>query len=322
MQVRSVLASFIPWLCVGCFDPTDRDVIGMNDGSGATDGGQDSDPGGDTGVDDGNDSAASSAVDDTGDATDGDPSTDPTSDPTTGPSTDATSDPSTDATADPSDPTADPTGASATTDPTDPTDASTSDDPTDPSTGEGGCVPACGGAVCGDDPVCGESCGSCDFGETCLDAGDYCGLEYGFPDDFGFTGDVNGDVLFGHRFSLPTAATLKRFGVVAGGGGTVRMVLYAHNNGPQALIAQSPEMVVVAGSNEEPIGDVALAAGDYWIGLISQGSTPLRVTGPGDDSYELFYALQSYDDPFAAPLTTESIVNDYRYNLYVVVDDG
>ncbi|HET6585880.1 MAG TPA: hypothetical protein VFG69_20630, partial [Nannocystaceae bacterium] len=264
MHVRSVLASVIPWLCVGCFDPTENDD-GSASGASATDDGHGSDPTGDPGVDDGSGSSPSDTADVTGDATDGGGhgttgASDPTADPTGGP-TDPTDTGDPTDTSDPTD-TGDPT---VTGDPTtatsDPTDTGEPTDPTDPSTSDGGCVQACGGAVCGDDPMCGESCGSCDFGETCLDAGDYCGREYGFPDDFGFTGDVNGDVLFGHRFTLPAAATLKRFGVVAGGGGTVRMVLYAHNGGPQALVAQSSEMVLVAGSNEEPIADVALAAG-------------------------------------------------------------
>jgi len=33
------------------------------------------------------------------------------------------------------------------------------------------CVPACGGRECGPDPTCGDSCGTCDTGERCSDAG-------------------------------------------------------------------------------------------------------------------------------------------------------
>jgi hypothetical protein len=293
----TLIVSLVP---VACFDPTKPGV-----------------------GDDGVDTVTGSATDGSGGADDLTASAGTQGDPTP-----ATGDPS-------GDPSVDPTGNTATTDATggvdttgatdtsDPTSAESSTDPTaSSSTGNMQCEPACGALVCGDDPVCGESCGACDAGETCNDQGAYCGLELGWPDDFGFTGDVNADVLFGHRVTLPAAATLRRFGVIAGGNGTVRMGLYTQANGPDDLVAQSGEFDVIAGSNESSIDGVALVAGDYWIGVIAGASVPLRVTAPGDDSHEQFYALHSYDDALPPTLTTETVVNDYRYNLYVVVDDG
>ena len=40
------------------------------------------------------------------------------------------------------------------------------------------CVPACGEQVCGRDPICGESCGSCPDGQACLPAGQCAPLRW------------------------------------------------------------------------------------------------------------------------------------------------
>jgi len=240
---------------------------------------------------------------------------------------DPTSPTSADPTADTSDDDGGSSGASATdSDPTDSatTDPATTDSQTGDPTGDdaGRCVPQCGVQECGNDPVCGEACAGCDAGETCLDDGEWCGTEVGQPDALGFSGDVNPNVLFGHRITIAEAVDLRRFGVIAGGSGTARMVLFAHDgSGPGLLLAESEEMDLFAGNNESEISAVPLAAGTYWIGIVVEGTTSLERTANGDDSHELFYAVLDYDAAMPASLANDAIVNDLLYNLYVVVDD-
>lgn len=184
-------------------------------------------------------------------------------------------------------------------------------------------MPQCDALACGADPACGESCGDCEPNETCLDDGAYCGAEYGYGDDFGYSNLANPDVMFGHRFTLPVAATLERFGVLAGAAGNVRMALYTHDGGgPAALVAQSGEFAVLAGSNEHAVAEVALVPGDYWIAIVLEASTSLRSTDLDDDAHEMFYALMSYDSAFPASSTSDALINSVLFNLYVVVDDG
>jgi hypothetical protein len=312
----------------GCFQPTD---IESQDGGVV---GTETDATADTGQDghDTQSSAEASASQD-GSEAEGSVDADATgNDPTSPTSADPTADTSGDAegSRDATDPTsADPattdpaTGDPATTDPAT-TDPATSDPSSGDPTGDddGRCVPQCGVQECGDDPVCGESCAGCDPGETCLDDGEWCGTEIGQPDALGFSGDVNPNVLFGHRITVAEAVDLRRFGVIADGSGTARMALFAHDgNGPSLLLAESEEMDLFAGNNESEISPLPLDPGTYWIGIVVEGTTSLERTANGDDSHELFYAVLDYDAVMPASLASDAIVNDLLYNLYVVVDD-
>ncbi len=310
--VGSILAT------ASCFQPTDietDDVAGDSetDGDGTGQEGQGSeDTTGASASQDGTASAEGSAdADGTGD--------DPTSPTTADPTVDASDDDASESGTDPTDATAtEPTSG----DPTTTDDPTTSDPTTDDPTDSGECMPQCGTQECGNDPVCGEACGACDAGETCLDDGDWCGTEYGQPDDLGFSGNVNADVLFGHRFTLAEAVELRRFGVLAGGVGSARMALFAHDGGgPGLLVAESEVMDLAAGANESDVDPVALAAGTYWIGIVVEAVTPLRRTAIGDDTHEQFYTVVDFDAVMPASVDDDVVFNDLLYNLYVVVDD-
>jgi hypothetical protein len=316
---------FVPWglalVASACFQPTDIEEDG-----GVVD--PETDDTADTGPDghDGADEAEASASQDgasatEGSADDGETGNDPTSPASADPTgDDADTDGGADATdgapATDTEDTADPTTDPATTDP------ATSDPTTSDPTGDEACMPQCGIQECGNDPVCDEPCGDCDLGETCLSNGDYCGTELGQAEDLGFSGDVNPDVLFGHRVTLAEAADLRRFGVIADGLGDARMVLYEHDGvGPSQLVAESDEIDLLAGNNEAEIAPIPLDAGTYWIGIVVQGTTAMRRTANGDDNHELFYAVLDYGAVMPASLVTDAIVNDLLYNLYIVVDD-
>lgn len=312
-RVRGVLVGSI-LAAASCFQPTEIETDGVagdseTDGDGTGQEGQSSDDTAEAGASqDGTASAEGSAdADGTGD--------DPTSPTTADPTVDASDDDASESGTDPSDATATDASATDPSDTTDPTAEDTGDD-------TGRCVPQCGTQECGDDPVCGTPCAGCDIGETCLDAGAWCGTELGQPDDLGFSGDVNPNVLFGHRFTIAETATVRRLGVIAAGIGEARLVLYDHDgNGPSLLLAESDPLDLLAGNTESEISPVAIDAGTYWIGIVVQDTTALRRTANGDDSHELFYSVLDYGAVMPASLGTESIVNELLYNLYVVVDD-
>jgi hypothetical protein len=293
-----------------CFQPTDIETDGVaggteTDGDGTGQEGQGSQDSADASASQEGTASAEGSADD--DETGEDPTTPTTADPTADASDDDAND------------------SSGGTDPTDPTEPTSTTDPstTDPTAEDTGrCIPQCGVQECGDDPVCGMPCAGCDLGETCLDAGAWCGTELGQPDDLGFSGDVNPNVLFGHRFTIAESATVRRLGVIAAGIGEARLVLYAHDgSGPGLLVAESDPLDLLAGNTESEISPVAIDAGTYWIGIVVQDTTALRRTANGDDSHELFYAVLDYGAVMPASLGTESIVNELLYNLYVVVDD-
>jgi hypothetical protein len=315
-RVRGVLVGSM-LAAASCFQPTDipaDDVAGDSETDGDDTGqeGQGSQDSADASASQEGTASAEGSADD--DETGEDPTTPTTADPTADASDDDAND------------------SSGGTDPTAPTSATDSESATDPSTTDptaedtgddtGRCIPQCGVQECGDDPVCGMPCAGCDLGETCLDAGAWCGTELGQPDDLGFSGDVNPNVLFGHRFTIAESATVRRLGVIAAGIGEARLVLYEHDgSGPGLLVAESDPIDLLAGNTESEVSPVAIDAGTYWIGIVVQDTAALRRTANGDDSHELFYAVLDYGAVMPASLGTESIVNELLYNLYVVVDD-
>lgn len=209
----------------------------------------------------------------------------------------------------------------------DTTDVTTSEDSaTDPttstSTGDP-CVPACDGLVCGTADAC--DCGECGPMATCATDQTYCGLPVGFYSDFGRTSTVSPQTQLGFRFQVFEATTVRRLGVISGGaGGTVRLALYDHDGvGPANRLVQTGAVLLYAnGSNEFDVGATPIAPGDYWVMLHTEGSTPIRRTFNGDNMYE---AAVRNSIPFASgfPVTMddEAVLNDYRYNVYMVVEE-
>jgi hypothetical protein len=198
---------------------------------------------------------------------------------------------------------------------TDATDtSSTSGDP---------CVPACDGLVCGMADAC--ECGECGPMADCADDQTYCGLPVGFYNDFGSTSSVTAQVQLGFRFQVFEATTVRRLGVITGGAGNmVRLALYDHDGvGPANRLVQTGAVMLYAnGDNEFDVGATPIPPGDYWVMLHTEGSTPIRRTFNGDNMYE---AAVRNSIPFASgfpmAMDDEAVLNDYRYNLYMVVEE-
>lgn len=186
------------------------------------------------------------------------------------------------------------------------------------------CEALCAGLLCGDSSGC--DCGECGPMATCATDQTYCGLPVGFYNDFGANAQVNAQVQLGFRFQVFEDTVVRRLGVIAGGAGAnVRLALYSHDgSGPADRLVQTGAVMLYAnGNNEFDVGATPITAGNfYWVMLHTEGSTPLRRTFNGDNMYE---AAVRTTIPFAAgfPVTMddEVVVNDYRYNLYMVVEE-
>lgn len=255
----------------------------------------------------------------TGDATtDGVTSTTPT---TTAPTTTpTTTTPTTDATT--VDPTTmgsvDDTTASTTSEvsATDSTSSSTT-------TGEDPCVAACAGLACGMADSC--DCGECGPMSECAADQTYCAMPVGYFADFGYSQSLPGPLQLGYRFQVFAPTVVRRLGVISwGAGATVRLALYDHDGaGPNTRLVQTGAVMLYAnGNNEFDVGATPIAPGDYWVMVHTQGSTPLRSTPNGVTNYE--EALRNpatFAAGFPSPMVDEAIVEDYAYNLYMVVEE-
>lgn len=232
-----------------------------------------------------------------------------TSPTTTGPTTDATT---VDPTMGPLDTTAEGTTVSSATETT--ATSGTTD----------GCALACEGLVCGFAEAC--ECGECGGAmATCSDDQTYCGMPIGFFNDFGATAPVSGQVQLGFRFQVFAPTVVHRLGVISGGAGAnVRLALYSHDgSGPNDRLVQTGAVALYAnGNNEYDVGATPIMPGDYWVMLHTEGSTPLRRTFNGDNMYE--EAVRTgvpFASGFPVTMDDEMVLNDYRYNLYMVVEE-
>jgi len=265
-----------------------------------------------------------------------DPIEDPTTSESTGGTTEATTAPTT-------------TTASTTTTPTpttDPTSGSTTDDSTTvgpldttldgtttmvEGTESSGttstadpCDAACDGLVCG--PVGEEcNCGMCMGMAVCAEDQTYCGIRIGYANPFPDTVMIPGQLQIGFRFQVFEPTTVRRLGMIAGGAGTdVRLALYDHDGmGPANRLAQTGAVTLYAvGENEFDVGATPIMPGDYWVMLHTSASLLIRRSLNGDNGYE--EALRSgipFVDGFPVTMDDEMVITDYRYNLYMVVED-
>lgn len=237
---------------------------------------------------------------------------------TTTPTTMTTDGPTTDAT------TVDPTTMSTLDGATETTTSETTTDATATSESTGDpCQAMCGGLACGSVDAC--QCGDCGPMATCAADQTYCGLPLGFYNDFGFTAPVNAQVQLGFRFQVFEATTVRRLGVISGGAGAnVRLALYDHDGaGPANRLVQTGAVMLYAnGNNEYDVGATPIAPGDYWVMLHTEGSTPLRRTFNGDNMYEAAVRTSvPFASGFPVAMGDEVVLNDYRYNLYMVVEE-
>ncbi|MCR9163227.1 MAG: hypothetical protein ACE37F_23355 [Nannocystaceae bacterium] len=294
----------------GCFDPGSTLVVTEENGS---TGGPSSGSGGPTG------SPADAST-----------STSPGSGPTTAPNPESTSGPESstgpDSSPDTTDDSADPTTGGDSDDTSGGAD-DTSSSSGQPDSDSDACVQDCAGIACGVDPVCNLECPEqCSGSAECAEDQTYCGIRLGYPDFLGSDGEVVGDIMFGHRVTVPFGTTLKAIGVLAGGAGAeVQMAVYTDVGGPQTRLRQTGEVVLASGSNEIAVPDTDLPAGDYWIMLHTEGLTLLGRTLPGDNDYEFAYVFATYppdgSESFPLTMTGDQIVADHRYNLFIVVED-
>ncbi|MCX4246105.1 hypothetical protein [Paraliomyxa miuraensis] len=224
------------------------------------------------------------------------------------------------------DPTVDPmTTGTTTVDPSETADSTTSVGTTDTDTTGpvDPCELACDGLACGPSEGC--ACGDCSPMATCADDQTYCGLPVGFFNDFGSTALVNGQVQLGFRFQVFEERVVRRLAVISGGAGVdVRMALYTHDGvGPADRIAQTGAVTLYAnGVNEFDVGATTIMPGEYWVMLHTAGSTPLARTFNGDNGYEEAVRINiPFMDGFPMTMNDEMVITDYRYNLYMVVED-
>jgi hypothetical protein len=237
--------------------------------------------------------------------------TTPTTTTTDGPTTDATTvDPTT---VGPLDTTADSTTSEVTV-----TDSSSSSG----STGDP-CVPACDGIACGMVDAC--DCGECGPMAMCTDDQSYCAMPIGYFNDFGFSASVGGQLQLGFRFPVFAPTTVRRLGLIAwGAGANVRLALYDHDGvGPANRLVQTGAVMLYAnGNNEFDVGATPIAPGDYWVMVHTEGNTPLRRTPNGDNGYEeALRAAIPFAAGFPVAMNDEMVITDYRYNLYMVVEE-
>lgn len=254
----------------------------------------------------------------TGDATaEGTTSVTPT---TTSPTTTmpTTVDPSTDTT------TVDPTTMGSVDDTTSTTSEVSATDPSSSSTtGEDPCVAACAGIACGMADAC--DCGECGPMSECSDDQTYCAMPVGYFADFGYSQSLPGPLQLGYRFEVFAPTVVRRLGLISwGAGATVRLALYDHDGaGPNNRLVQTGAVMLYAnGSNEFDVGATPIPAGEYWVMLHTQGSTPMRSTPNGVTDYE--EALRNpaaFASGFPMVMSDEVILDDYAYNVYMVVEE-
>ncbi|MEX1365653.1 MAG: hypothetical protein AB1Z98_21170 [Nannocystaceae bacterium] len=220
-------------------------------------------------------------------------------------------------------PTTGPTTDGPTT--TGPDDSTT--DPTDPTVADSGtgCGMACEGIACGMADGCDESCGECNDAAVCADDQSYCGLPVGFPNDFGDEAGVFPLLQFGYRFQLEEPRVVRRLGVISRGSGPqIRMALYDHDGaGPNNLMVQTDAVALYTlGSNEFDVDPTPVPAGEYWVMLHTSINTVLARTFDGDNMYELASrASIPFGAGFPDVMVDEAIGQEWRYNLYAVVED-
>jgi|GEM_PF-4187324 len=194
------------------------------------------------------------------------------------------------------------------------TDDSSTIDPT------GACVPDCAGLACGPDPNCGEDCGSCGS-EICFEQ-DFCGRYIGEYNDLGSYGSLFAGYLVATNVSIVGSFKLKRFGirVHSGAGKKLKMALYSDSGGaPDALKAQTSEIVLVNGINEVSVSEIALMAGSYWIAILPDADFTIRQSGSLGNSY--VYAARSYADGIPATFGLVMNANNApKLNWWIVVD--
>lgn len=191
--------------------------------------------------------------------------------------------------------------------------------------GTDGCAAACAGVICGMVEDCDEACGECGPMASCAEDQTYCGLPIGFYNDFGDSFPVYAQLQFGFRFDVFEPRVVRQLGVIAAGAGPqVRLALYDHDgSGPGNRIVQTGAVDLYAvGHNEFNVGATPIEPGQYWVMIHTATATPLARTFNNDNSYEL--ALRAdipFVDGFPEAMTDEMIVSDYRYNLYMVVEE-
>ncbi|MCH9681669.1 MAG: hypothetical protein K0V04_09570 [Deltaproteobacteria bacterium] len=210
-----------------------------------------------------------------------------------------------------------PSSSSSTTSEVSATDSTSVDDTT-------GCQPACDGIACGMERDCGTSCGMCAPMATCAADQSYCGIPIGYYNDFGEGGDVFGSVQVGFEFEVVERSTVRQLGVIATGAGTmVRLALYADDgSGPDELLAQTgPVMLTSVGYNDYDVAARTIDAGQYWVMIHTEAITLLARTPTADFPGAAQRLGIPFGEGFPAVMTNENIVNDYRYNLYMVVED-
>lgn len=190
-------------------------------------------------------------------------------------------------------------------------------------TGEDPCVAACTGLACGMADAC--ECGECGPMIECSADQTYCAMPVGYFADFGFSQSLPGSVQLGYRFQVFAPTVVRRLGLISwGAGATVRLALYDHDGaGPNDRLVQTGAVMLYAnGNNEFDVGATAIAPGDYWVMLHTQGSTPIRSTPNGVTDYE--EALRNpipFASGFPSPMVDEVVLEDYAYNVYMVVEE-
>ena len=130
------------------------------------------------------------------------------------------------------------------------------------------------------------------------------------------------DFLLGEQIVVPSAVTLRQFGVIViTGGPQVKMALYTNSGGaPGTLVAQTAATTMVPGNMQmnTTAGFIALPAGTYWIMAIYSAAASVGYTSTATTnvvSYQSLPFASALPSPFGAPVT----YTGQSFNYYLVV---
>lgn len=202
------------------------------------------------------------------------------------------------------------------------------------STSTTGCLQDCSNHVCGNDPVCSESCGTCEnplaICESNLIEG-YCTITIGSTDLGPNTVQIDSDVIYGQQIILPQSDALylqaRQLGIYvpdAPPGSNIKIAIYGDiNNNP--TIPQTSVSIPLSSAKDVQSGEPAVFAAlapevTYWIVL--KTDTPNLQIGRNEDQTLTFIDASNYDGDFPdLTMNSPAIGNDFRLSTFIILEE-
>jgi hypothetical protein len=165
----------------------------------------------------------------------------------------------------------------------------------------------------------GGNCGSC--GNACpykvCQAGSCVASRWGLSGDSASDANFNANVIWGVRITIAQAGKVAALGVrTVTGGVHVRLALYSNSgSSPFALVAETGAVTSVAnGATEGSIDAVSVAAGDYWVFMLSDATVRIDVESA---TTSWWYANRTYGAFPSTPPALTSLSYSWGH-LYAV----